>query len=157
MLAQKHFICGKLCCVSLFLYNQMCFYNILLVTKWLKIDFKFGFGYITLLCKTGFSPELCGFFYTWMASQTVENVKNALVQGMDWKLKKKQPMSKERLWNNFRKPGELLLTLKYYMEVWLLGSKRKEWQETFAQCCKFSLIISFLYFRNNKVLLLLYA
>lgn len=96
---------------------------------------------------------LCGFFLYLNGFTNSGKCKNALVQGMDWKLKKKQPMSKEKLWNNFRKPGELLLTLKYYMEVWLLGSKRKE-QETFAQCCKFSLIISFLYFRNNKVLLL---
>lgn len=122
-----------------------------------KNRFQIWFWLYYTIVQDWFFPWVVWLFYTWMASQTVENVKNALVQGMDGKLKKKQPMSKERLWNNFRKPGELLLTLKYYMEVWLLGSKRKEWQETFAQCCKFSLIISFLYFRNNKVLLLLYA
>lgn len=122
-----------------------------------KNRFQIWFWLYYTIVQDWFFPWVVWLFYTWMASQTVENVKNALVQGMDWKLKKKQPMSKARLWNNFRKPGELLLTLKYYMEVWLLGSKRKEWQETFSQCCKFSLIISFLYFRNNKVLLLLYA
>ena len=36
----------------------------------------------------------------------------------------KEPMSKEKLWKTFRKPGKLLLKtiLKYYKKVWLFGS-----------------------------------
>ena len=47
--------------------------------------------------------------------------------GLDWKYKKKQPISKEKLWKTFRKSEELLFktTLEDY---WLLGGKNiKKW------------------------------